>query len=310
MRIAVIGVGAVGGYFGGRLAQVGADVTFIARGATLAALREHGLQLTSINGDAHIQPVQATDNPAGIGAVDMVLIGVKSWQLAGAIEAARPLLGTATGVLPLLNGVEAADSIAAALGAAHTLNGICFIYAQIAAPGHIHHHGMEPLVTFGERNNVRSKRVEQLRSAFAAAGVRADVPPDITLAVWRKFLFGAPTSGLGAATRTSLDLLRGIPQTRALLEGAAREIAALAQARGIALDDDDVAAMMARVDDLPPNTTASMQRDIMSGRPSELEAQTGAVVRLGATAGMPTPINSFIYNVLLPQELRARGELV
>ncbi len=307
MRIAVVGVGGVGGYFGGRLAQAGADVIFIARGDNLAALRERGLQIESIIGDAHVAPVQATDDPAHAGPVDMVLVATKTWQLDGAIDHIRPLIGPETGVVPLLNGVEASDRLAAALGESHALNGICYIFVARVAPGIVRHSGIHPLIVFGERDNRRTARVAALRAWLERAGVRVTVPPDIDAEVWRKFVFGATTSGLGAVTRAPIGLLRELPETRSLLIQGMREIVAVAQARGVALGEEAVTAALAQLDALPYETTASMQRDIMAGRPSELEAQNGAVARLGAAAGVPTPLHTFIYATLLPQEQMARN---
>ncbi|NWG19655.1 MAG: 2-dehydropantoate 2-reductase [Chloroflexi bacterium] len=306
MHIAIVGAGGVGGYFGGRLAQAGARVTFIARGAHLAALREHGLRIESFLGDSHIAPVRATDDPASVGPVDMVLVATKSWQLDEAISAMTALIGPETGVVPLLNGVEASDRLAAALGAEHALNGMCYIFAYRTAPGAIRHMGIQPSITFGERDNRRTPRVAALRDWLERAGVRATVPPDITAAVWGKFVFGATTSGLGAVTRAPMGLLRALPETRPLFVEGMREIVLVAQARGIALDESAINGAMAQLDALPYETTASMQRDIMEGRPSELEAQNGAVVRLGREAGVPTPLHDFIYHALLPQEVSAR----
>ena len=307
MRIAVVGVGGVGGYFGGRLAQAGADVIFIARGDNLAALREQGLRIESIIGDAFVAPVQATDDPAQAGPVDMVLVAAKTWQLDEAIDLMRPLIGPETGVVPLLNGVEASDRLAAALGESHALNGICYIFVARVAPGVVRHSGIHPLIIFGERDNRRTARVEALREWLERAGVRVTVPPDIDVEVWRKFVFGATTSGLGAVTRAPMGLLRELPETRPLFIQGMREIVAVAQACGVALGEEAVTAALAQLDALPYETTASMQRDIMAGRPSELEAQNGAVARLGAAAGVPTPLHTFIYATLLPQELMARN---
>jgi 2-dehydropantoate 2-reductase len=307
VRIAVVGVGGVGGYFGGRLAQAGADVIFIARGDNLAALREQGLRIESIIGDAFVAPVQATDDPAQAGPVDMVLVATKTWQLDEAIDLMRPLIGPETGVVPLLNGVEASDRLAAALGESHALNGICYIFVARVAPGVVRHSGIHPLIIFGERDNRRTARVEALREWLERAGVRVTVPPDIDAEVWRKFVFGATTSGLGAVTRAPMGLLRELPETRPLFVQGMREIVAVAQACGIALGEETVTAALAQLDALPYETTASMQRDIMAGRPSELEAQNGAVARLGAAAGVPTPLHTFIYATLLPQERMARN---
>ncbi len=307
MRIAVFGAGGAGGYFGGRLAQAGEDVVFIARGEHLRAMRDHGLRVDSIKGDFVIRPVQATDDPSQVGPVDAVLVCVKAWDVPAAAQAMRPLVGPETFVVPLENGVEAPDQLAAVLGAEHVLGGLARIISFIVEPGHIRHTGAEPYVAFGELDRQPSQRAERLRQAFARAGVAAEIPPDIQAAMWEKFLFIAAISGVGAVTRAPAGIMRSLPETRQMLEQAMREVFAVAQARSIALPDEIVAKTMAYMDSLPPDGTASMQRDIIAGRPSELEYQNGTIVRLGRESGVPTPTHAFIYASLLPQELRARG---
>ena len=309
MRIAVFGTGGVGGYFGGRLAQAGEEVIFIARGEHLKALRAHGLRVDSLKGDFVVHPTQATDDPAQVGAVDAVLVGVKAWQVSDAAQAMRPLVGPDTFVVPLQNGVEAPSQLAAILGAEHTLGGLCSIISFVAGPGHIRHVGAEPYIAFGELNNRPSARAERLRQAFARAGVHVEIPPDIQVAMWEKFLFIASWGGVGAVTRAPVGVVRSVPETRRMMEQAMREILHVGQARKVALTEEATRKGMAFVDNLQPGSMASMQRDIMEGRPSELDAQNGAVVHLGQEAGAPTPVHAFIYHSLLPSELRARGTL-
>lgn len=308
MRIAVFGSGGVGGYFGGRLAQAGEEVIFIARGSHLEAIREKGLRVDSLNGDFRIQPAQANDNPKRVGEVDVVLVGVKAWQVPEAALAMQPMVGKDTFVVPLENGVDAPTQIAAVLGNERVLGGMCQISAFIEAPGYIRHVGLDPYIAFGELDRRRSERAEKLRQAFERAHVNAEVPEDINISMWEKFLFIAPISGVGAVTRAPVGISRSIPETRQLLEQAMQEVVAVAQARKVILSDDAVARKMAFVDSLSPTVTASMQRDVMDGRKSELGSQNGAVVRMGLEAGVPTPVNSYLYYSLLPQELRARGE--
>jgi 2-dehydropantoate 2-reductase len=213
-------------------------------------------------------------------------------------------------VVPLQNGVEAPDQLAAVLGYAPVLGGLCKIVSLVAAPGHIRHQGLEPYVAFGELDNRPSQRVERLREAFVRAqGLTVEVPPDIRSALWEKFLFIAAVSGVGAVARAPMRVLYQVPETRELLQLAMEEILAVAGAQHIALPEDIVSRTMAFVGGLPEGATASMQRDIIEGRPSELESQNGAVVRLGRQARVPTPIHSFLYQSLLPMELRARGDL-
>ncbi len=308
MRIAVVGTGGVGAYFGGRLAQAGESVAFVARGAHLQAMRAHGLRVDSVAGDFVIAPVEASDDPARIGPVDVVLVGVKAWQVTETARTLGPLLGPATFVVPLQNGVEAADQLAGVLGRERVIGGLCKIVSAIVGPGHVRHSGVAPRVELGERDGRKSDRVEALRAAFERAqGLSAVVPDDVEAAIWEKFLFIAPVSGVGAVTRAPVGVMREVPQTRELIERAMFEVAALARAKGVNLPDAAVARNMRYVDGLPADATASMQRDIMDGRPSELEQQNGAIARLGPEAGVPVPVNAFLYAALLPAERRARS---
>ena len=309
MRIAVLGAGAVGGYFGGRLSQAGEDVVFIARGAHLDAMLTHGLRVDSINGDFALQPVQATDDPSKVGAVDLVLVGVKAWQVSQVAQSMRPMIGPQTFVVPLQNGLEAPAQLAEILGGQHVLGGLCGLFCYLAGPGHIVHAGVDPFVKFGELDNHRSQRVERLLDKFHRAGVKAEIPPDIQVAMWMKFLSIAVWSGMGAVTRAPVGIWRSLPETRRMAECSLQEIIAIAAARDISLPENAMESIMSTYDNLASQSTASMQRDVMEGRPSELEAQIGAVVRLGRETNVATPQHAFIYGSLLPMELRARGQL-
>jgi 2-dehydropantoate 2-reductase len=310
MKVAIVGAGGVGGYFGGRLAQAGEDVVFIARGEHLQAITSKGLRVDSINGDFRVDPAKATDDPATVSEVDYILVAVKSWQLNDAMETMRPMVGKKTSIVPLLNGVEAPDQLSRVFGAERVLGGLCSLISSLSGPGHVSHVGAHPSITFGELHHRRSKRVERLRNAFShAEGVQVKVPEDIHVAMWSKFLFIAPWGGLGALTRAPAGVTRSLPETRALLEHAMEEVYRLARARKVAMERESIDQAMAFIDDLPYEGTASMQRDIMAGRPSELDAQNGAVVRLGKEAGVETPINGMIYSSLLPLEMRARKQL-
>jgi 2-dehydropantoate 2-reductase len=307
MRIAVVGAGGVGGYFGGKLAQAGIDTTFIVRGATLDVLRTRGLRVESVNGDFHVANVNATDDPSSVGPVDAVLMTVKAWQLAEAAQNVAPLLGPDTIVVPLENGIDGPDVLAPIVGASHVAGGLCAIVSFIVAPGHIRHAAFDPMVMFGELDNRRSERVERLRDAFTRAGVKADVPPDIHHSMWTKYLFIATMSGFGALTRVPVDVWRTVPEIRPLVTQSLREVVALAAARGIHLGDDAVEKTWQRYDAMAPGSTASLQRDVMEGRPSELDAQLGAIVRLAREAGVAVPVTEFVYHALLPQERQARA---
>jgi len=310
MRIAVFGAGGVGGYFGGRLAQAGEDAVFIARGDHLKAILKHGLRVDSVKGDFLVKPVQATDDPAQVGIVDVVLVCVKAWQVPDAAQALRPMVGPQTFVVPLQNGVEAPSQLAAVLGQEHVLGGLCGLITFVLEPGRICHAGADPSIRFRELDNRPSERVEELRQAFdRASGLTVEVPPDIRVALWQKFLFINAWSGMGAVTRAPIGVFRSQPGTRQMLEQMVSEIYNVGRAQNIALSDEAIEKTMEFIDTLPPDGTASMQRDIMNGKPSELEAQNGAVVRMGQQVRVETSINAFIYHSLLPMEMRARGEL-
>jgi 2-dehydropantoate 2-reductase len=309
LRIAIFGTGGAGGYFGARLARAGEDVVFIARGEHLRAIRERGLRVETDEGDVLVQPARATDDPARAGEVDVVVVGVKTWQLEDAAHSMRPMMGAGTFAVPLQNGVEAASLLASVLGPQRVLDGLCGTISWVAGPGHIRSIGQINFVRFGEPDNRPSERAESLRAVFGRAGVKAEIPSDIRRAVWEKFLFVTPYGGVGAATRAPAGVLRTVPETRRLLEGSVAEVSAVGRAKGVHLPEGLVAKSMAMVDSLAPDATTSLQRDIAAGRPSELDAWTGAVVRLGREAGVATPLNGCIHACLLPLERRARGEL-
>lgn len=311
MRIAIFGTGGAGGYFGARLALAGEEVTFIARGEHLRAIREEGLRVLTPEGDLLVRPARAEEEPARVGEVDAVVLGVKTWQVEEAARACAPMLGPETFFVPLQNGVEAHVRVDAALGEGRALVGLCGTISMVEAPGLIRTRsaGAANFVKFGEADGRPSPRAERLRAAFERAGVRAEVPADVHAALWEKFVFVVPLGGVGALTRAPVGVTRALAETRALLEGAAREIYEVGRARGVGLDEGTVARTMDFIDALAPAGTASLQRDIMAGRPTELEAWNGSVVRLGRESGVPTPLNDFIYRSLLPLELRARGRV-
>lgn len=310
MRVVIFGTGGVGGYFGGRLAQAGEDVTFIARGQHLAAIHAHGLRVDSLKGNFTVQPAQASSDPAAVGPVDAVIVGVKAWQVETAAEAMRPMVGPNTFIVPLQNGVEAPARFARVFGEARVLGGFCRIVSMVAGPGHITQTAGDPYVAFGELDNRPSERTAQLLAAFRRAeGVTAEIPADIHVAMWSKFLLISAWSGMGAVTRAPVGVWRSLSETRQLWLQAMQEVAAVARANGIALPDDILERSTSYVDGLMPHATASMQRDLMAGYPSELDTLCGGVVRLGHEAGVPTPAQAFIYHALLPQERKARGEI-
>jgi 2-dehydropantoate 2-reductase len=304
----VFGAGAVGGYFGGRLAQAGQNVTFIARGAHLDAIQRHGLQVVSVKGGFVVNPATATDDASSVGVVDVVLVAVKAGTVSAVAPSLKPMLGTHTVVVPLQNGVEAPSHLMAALGSEPVIGGLCRIAASVTSPGRITHTGIEPTVIVGELDGSTSDRVGLVRDLLTEAGVAVEVADDIQAALWEKFLLIAPWGGLGGLTRVTLDVLCGTPETRRLLTQAMREVAAVATSHGVTLAPGIVERTMRFLAQVPAGGTASMQRDIMERRPSELEAQIGAIVRLGREKRVDTSINTFVYECLLAGERIARGE--
>jgi 2-dehydropantoate 2-reductase len=310
LRIAVFGAGGVGGYLGARLAEAGEQVVFVARGEHLRAMKAEGLHLESIAGDALIRPVQATDDPSELGPAEALIVATKTWQLPEAVRTMGPLVGSGTMVVPLLNGVEAAEVLAQALGRENVVGGLCGMISYVAGPGHIRHTGASPWITFGELDGQVTDRVRRLEAALLPCqGLRVEIAEDINVALWEKFMFITSTGGVGAVTRAPMGAFRSVTRTRALLEAAMREVEAVARARGVGLSEEVVAERMAFVDSLEPHGTSSMQRDILDGRRSELDSWNGGVVRLGREAGVDTPVHAAIYAALLPQELRAQGRL-
>jgi 2-dehydropantoate 2-reductase len=307
MKIAVIGAGAVGGYFGGRLALSGNDVTFLVRGQTFEVLRSGPLRVASINGNFEVN-VRATADPAEVGEVDAVLVGVKAWQVPEAAAAIEKMPDRESVIVPLQNGMEAPAELAAVLGPGRVAGGLCRIVARATGPAQIDHFWAEPSVAFGELEPLKNGAVlGNLREAFVSAGIRCDLSRDISRAMWEKFLFITPWGSLGAVTKLAIGAIRTDPELRIRLVQALCEVAEIARVRGFDLGPEGMKKTLAILDGLPADSTSSMQRDIMAGRPSELEAQTGAVVRIGRETGVPTPVHDAIYAELLPLEQRARG---
>ncbi|MEV7094602.1 2-dehydropantoate 2-reductase [Amycolatopsis sp. NPDC051045] len=302
MKFAIIGAGGLGGFFGARLTAAGHDVSFLARGEHLTALRERGL--TVLGPEATTLPVHATGDPAELGTADAVLLAVKTWQLDAAVAALAPVVDADTAVITLQNGVEAPAQVARVLGKDAVLPGVAKVIAALAGPGTIRHVGGAGSLDVAEWDNRASERVERIRAAFAGAGIGTTPPADIWADLWAKFLFIAPAGGLGAVTGATFGELRHHPETRRTLHAAMAEIEQLARASGVDLPTGVVAATLAFLDGQPAEGTTSLQRDIAAGRPSESDAWTGAVVRLGREAGIPTPVNDVLYAVLRLREDR------
>ncbi len=309
MRIAVVGVGGVGGLLAGLLGRAGRDeVVLVARGEALAAVRARGLEVEVPGGTFMSRPALAVEDPAEAGPCDAVLVAVKAWQVAGLAPRLAPLLTGGGVVVPLQNGVEAADRLAAALPPAQVAGGVIWVYAWSEGPGRVKQIGAAPRLVMGERPGAPlGARLEVLAAALAAAGVKAELAPDVAAAAWEKALLIGTLGLVGAVTRAPAGAIRDTPETRALLAGLMAEVAAVARARGVALAGDVVARTLAFVDGVPADATASMQRDLAAGRPSELDDQPGAIVRAARAAGVAAPLHEALVAALLPQERAARG---
>ena len=307
MKIAIYGAGGLGGYYGARLAGAGNDVAFIARGSHLEAIRKRGLQISSPLGDMHLPNPVATDDPADIGPVDLVVVAVKTWQIPEVAAAMGPLLDRDTVVLPFLNGVEASDELAAVIGPERVLGGLSKVFSKIESPGVIHHFTENVFVAFGELDGTDSERVRSLLDVFSAAGVDAEASPAIRVELWKKLLLVSSWAGLGALARSPMGVVREEPEIRSLIGRSMEEGLAVARATGHDIDLSYKDEMWAFYRTMPAGATASMQRDIIDGRPSELDAWNGAVCRFGARVGVETPVHSYTYHMLLPMERRARG---
>ena len=299
MRIAVVGAGGVGGYFGGRLAAAGADVAFLARGAHLAAMRARGLRITSPKGDLHLPRVTAESDPLAIGPVDIAFFAVKLYDTDDAVALLPPLVGPHTVVVGFQNGVETVASLTRAVGASHTAGGVSYVSAVIAEPGVIRHTAMDHLI-FGMPDGSPSPQLEALLEACRPAGFQSTLSRDITVDIWTKFVRLSVFSGMTAATRSPIGVIVNDPELLEMLKAAVRETLAVAHAKGVAVAssiDEDVAAAYKA---LPPQAKASMLEDLERGRRIELPWLSGAVARIGREVGVPTPIHTFITAVLKP----------
>lgn len=300
MRIAVMGAGALGAYFGGRLAEAGDEVAFVARGPHLNAIRARGLRVVSALGDIHLKDCLATNDPADIGPVDVVLFTVKLGDMESAAEACRPLIGADTVVVPLLNGVEAPDVLARILSADHAAGGAAYISARIAEPGVVEHIGDFARMQFGSTDATAQARLAAFLERCRAADIEAELVDDIEKILWEKFTVLLALSALTTAARTSVGPIRGDDNGRATLVAVIEEAAAVGRARGVAVADDIVEQKMAFLDGLPAEVTASMLVDLRAGKPLETPWLSGSLVRMGREAGVPTPVNTALYAVILP----------
>ncbi len=299
MKIAFMGAGGVGGLIGARLAEAGCDVSFIARGSHLKAMRENGLKLESQVGEVHLRDVRVTDDPAQIGPVDRVIFAVKLWDTEAAARAMAPLLGPDTGVMSLQNGVRKDDILRPIVGEKRLMGGVAYMGTAISRPGVIHHTGTMQRVVFGEYDGRRSKRAETLLEYLRKTGIDAQLSDDVRRSIWEKFVFLVAMAAVTASIRLPIGPIRSHPLTRQLYLDALREAAAVGRAQGVKLPPDFAEERMAFVDTLPETMTASLQLDLERGNPLEVEWLSGSVVELGAAAGVPTPIHRVVRDILI-----------
>jgi len=307
MRIAVVGAGGVGGYFGGLLAHAGNDVTFIARGPHLAAIQSRGLRVEGVEEQFTVM-APATDDPVRVGPVDVVLFCVKTYHSAEAISLVHPLLHESSVALTLQNGVDNGQQLAAAFGEARVMAGAAYIESSIKEPGVISQTGGPRRVVYGELKGGPSPRAEALLRVFQAAGINATLAADTQKELWTKMVFLAAFAGVTSVTHAVATEIRDIPETRELLIRAMEEASMVGRAWGVALDEDVVERSMALVDGFHSGFMSSMQRDVDAGRPLELEALCGSVWHLGQEVGVPTPVHEFFYRCLKPADVRGRAE--
>ena len=299
MKIAIFGSGGVGGYFGGRLAAAGEDVTFLARGAHLTAMQKEGLHIASPLGDVHLPSVQATDRPQAIGPVDVVLFTVKLYDVDASAATLSPLIGPDTVVITLQNGVDAVDMVAKHVGEHHVAGGAAYIVVVVDQPGHLRHTAGQSLV-FGERDGRRSDRLVAFEEAGQRAGFGAKASSRVLADLWVKFVRLSAFSGMTAVTRSPMGVLRDDRALFGMMMTATAEAIAVGRARGIPLPADIVESTLAMIPNFPATSKSSMLEDLERGRRLELPWLSGAVVRIGKEVGVPTPVHQFITTVLTP----------
>jgi len=299
LRIAIMGSGGVGGYFGARLALGGAGVTFIARGAHLAAMREHGLTVESAHDPIRLPKVDATDDPSTIGPVDLVLFCVKLRDSEGAARSLEPIMRPGTTVVSLQNGVQKDDLLRGIFGAPAIMGGVAYMATTVARPGVIAQTGSMHRMIFGEYDGRRSPRAEAFLAACRQGGINAEISADIRRAIWEKYVFLVGLSGATTAMRAPIGPIRDNPRSRQFLLDLMREAVAVGRAQGVALPQDYADERLAFADTLPPDMTSSMHHDLDHGRPLELRWLSGGVVELGAAAGVPTPANRAVNDILI-----------
>jgi 2-dehydropantoate 2-reductase len=301
-----MGSGGVGGFYGGRLAHAGCDVTFVARGAHLKAMRENGLLIENEpQGDIHVRNVKVTDDPATIGAVDLVIIAVKLWDTEAAARALKPIVGPRTAVLSLQNGVIKDDILRREFGAETLMGGVAYVGTHISRPGVILQTGTLQRLVFGEYDRRRSERAEQFLAALLKAGIQAELSDDIRRTLWEKYVFLVGLSGSTATMRLPIGPIRENPQTRAFLLDLMKETVAVGRAHGVDLPRDYAEQRLQFADSVAPTMSSSMHHDLAHGNRLEVQWLSGGVVQLGREVNVPTPTNRAVWDILA---LHAAGE--
>ena len=307
MKILIMGTGGVGGYYGGLLAQQGNDVTFVARGEHLKAMQNEGLKVKSVHGDFTVSPAQATDDPATVGTVDLVLFCVKTYNTDDAAQAIRPAVGPQTSVMSLQNGIDAAERIGKVIGEEHVIGGATWLSSAVEAPGVIKQISQFRRIVFGEMAGGMSERIQSIYEVLKSTGITVEVSENIQKILWTKFVFISAASSLGSLTRLPMGDHRSVPETRKVISGVMQEVEAVAHAAGVTLDPDVVQKSLEFMDSAAPHIKPSMQLDVETGRRTELESMVGVIGRKGRQLGVPTPVADFVYASLLPVELKARN---
>src|SRR3712207_2653153 len=298
MKIAVMGSGGVGGYFGARLAKGGAEVHFVARGAHLETMRRDGIAIEGGPDPIHVRPVNATDDPQEIGVADLVLFAVKLWDTESALKLIRPMVGPDTAIVSFQNGVQKDEYLTAAYDKRQVMGGVTYVATTIDRPGVIRQTGSMQRLVFGEFDGTRSPRAEALLAAARAGGINAEISPDIRREIWEKYVFLVGLSGTTTSMGTTIGPIRENPQTRAFLRDVMAEVVAVGRAHGVALESDHADKRLAHADNLPYEMTSSMHHDFERGNRLEVPWLSGGVAQLGAKVGVPTPLNRAIADIL------------
>ena len=310
MKIMIMGTGGVGGYYGGLLAQQGNEVTFIARGAHLFAIRQDGLKVKSVHGDFTVNPANATDDPAKVGPVDLILFCVKTYHTENAAQAILPAVGPQTVVMSLQNGIDAAERLGQVVGEGHVIGGATWLSSAVEEPGVIRQISQFRRIVFGEFDGSLSERIQSIDRVLKSTGITVEVSENIWKVLWTKLVFITAVSGVGSLTRLPMGEYRSVPETRILLTSIMREVESVARAQGVNLDENVVQNWMDFIDNAAPTIKPSMQLDVEGGHRTELNSMIGIVGKKGRELNVPTPVSDYVYASLLPVEWKARSERI